>query len=244
MERPDPESAARAFVARHFPDCHAAFLGGSVVRGDATAHSDLDIAILTESGGAPFRASYVEDGWPIEAFVHTRDSFRDFFERERQRRRPTLAMICVEGPILQERDGWARRIRAAAAALLAAGPMPLSPEERLNHRYRLTDLLDDFESFERQDEGAFLATALAGEAVSLLLATQGHWGGADKWIPRALRRFDPARADELAAALAAFFQEGERAPLVRFASAVLEPLGGRLFAGYWANPAGEIRIEK
>jgi len=41
------QDAARAFVAKHFPDCLAAVLFGSVARGEATATSDLDIIMTS-----------------------------------------------------------------------------------------------------------------------------------------------------------------------------------------------------
>jgi DHA1 family tetracycline resistance protein-like MFS transporter len=43
----DAIEAATNFVAQTFPTCDAAFLAGSVVRGEATATSDLDIVIVT-----------------------------------------------------------------------------------------------------------------------------------------------------------------------------------------------------
>jgi len=66
------QDAARAFVATHFPDCLAAVLFGSVARGEATATSDLDIIIVTHEDIGPYRKSYREYGWFIEAFVGSR----------------------------------------------------------------------------------------------------------------------------------------------------------------------------
>jgi len=69
MEGPD---AARAFVMARFPDCLAAVLFGSVARGEPTATSDLDIIIVTHEDISPYRKSYREYGWFIEAFVGSR----------------------------------------------------------------------------------------------------------------------------------------------------------------------------
>lgn len=63
--------AAHAFVAHRFPNCSAAFLAGSVVRGEATSTSDLDIVIVGDDIRAPYRESFHELSWPIETFVHT-----------------------------------------------------------------------------------------------------------------------------------------------------------------------------
>ncbi|MBO0724811.1 MAG: nucleotidyltransferase domain-containing protein, partial [Blastocatellia bacterium] len=63
------QNAALEFVATHFPGCVAAVLLGSVARGEATANSDLDIIIVTHEDISPYRKSYREYGWFIEAFI-------------------------------------------------------------------------------------------------------------------------------------------------------------------------------
>src|SRR5262245_37079299 len=83
--------AARAFVQDHFPESLAAFLGGSVVRDQATPTSDLDIVIITTREDAPYRQSLLAHGWPIEVFVHSHLSYQDYFASDAARRRPTLA---------------------------------------------------------------------------------------------------------------------------------------------------------
>ncbi|HEY7780039.1 MAG TPA: nucleotidyltransferase domain-containing protein [Ktedonobacterales bacterium] len=227
-------AAARDLVDRDFPAYSAALLAGSVVRGEATATSDLDLILLTRAGKAPapFRRSLHHGDWPVEIFAHSPASFERFTTAEAARRRPSLAQMCAEGIVLRDHDGLAAAIQADARRQLAAGPVPLTPAEIATARYALTDTLDDFLGSERPAETFFLAHDLAHDAVDLHLALHRHWTGRGKWVPRALRRADPARADQLAAALAAFTATGDRAPLAAFARAVLDAAGGPLFAGY------------
>ena len=86
------QEAARAFLQAYFPDCLAALLAGSVVRGEATSTSDLDIVIFTERDNAPYRKSFEAYGWPIEAFVYTPSTYGDFFAGDVRRRRPSLPL--------------------------------------------------------------------------------------------------------------------------------------------------------
>ncbi len=60
MQKLAPVTAARNFVARHFPECAAAFLGASVLGDQATRTSDLDIVVVTTRAEAPFRNSHIE----------------------------------------------------------------------------------------------------------------------------------------------------------------------------------------
>ena len=232
MTRPAPQTAAAALIEARYPECDAAFMAGSIVRGEGTATSDIDLVVITTRPEAPFRESLVFERWPVEAFVHSEESARRYFQMDAKDRRPMLPMMCAEGLILRDRDGAASRIKAEAQALLDAGPAPLTPEERDNYRYALTDQLDDLEGCDRPDELLYIAPELAALAAEFLLAFNGRWVSRGKWIPRSLGRYDPVLAARLTAALEAVYRTGERDQLVAFVDAVLAPAGGRLFAGY------------
>jgi predicted nucleotidyltransferase len=235
VTRDDAIEVARAFVDQRFPEALAAFLAGSVIRGDATATSDLDIVVLTEREEAPFRESLREGGWPIELFVHTPDSLRRYLARDIDRRRPVLIRMCDEGIVLRDRAGTAARVKEEARELLSRGPAALAEEEIDQRRYGVTDLLDDFEGCEDRLEGLFIAAELAAAAAELLLLRQGRWIGRGKWVPRALRELDPRLVEQLAVAMRAFAESGTKDGLIRFAEDALAPSGGRLFEGYRAS---------
>lgn len=152
MPRPNPQLTAQRLVESRFPECEVAFLAGSVIRGEGTPTSDLDIVIITSRPEAPYRESLVFEGWPVEAFVHSPDSVRRYFASDAAGRRPMLPMMCAEGIIVRGQNGLAETIKAEAQALLDAGPTSLTPDERDNYRYALTDLLDDFEGCDKAEE--------------------------------------------------------------------------------------------
>jgi hypothetical protein len=226
----DARAAVTALVDERFPACRAAFLAGSVVRGEATATSDLDLVVITD--GTPYRASFHAFGWPVEAFVHTPTSYAEFFAHDAARRRPSLPMMCSEGLVLRNRDGLADHIKAVATALLAQGPAPLTPAEIRDLRYRLTDVLDDLIGSEDHAETLLVAAQVVAAAVDLVLGCHRQWTGHGKWLLRALRRFDRQLGTRLADALLRLQREGSKAPLVQFAEEALAPVGGRLFDGY------------
>lgn len=228
----DPIEAATAFVDDHFPECLVALLAGSVVRGEATATSDLDIVIVTTRQEAPYRESFRAYGWPIEAFIHTRESYLDFFASDARERTPSLQVMVTEGIVLRDTGGLAHQIKAEATAQLDRGPAPLTPDERTRYRYTITDELDDFLGSRRFAESFFVAGNLAAHAAELILITNRKWIGHGKWLPRALRRFDPAAALRLEEAVVAFCQRADKAPLVRFVEEALAPVGGPLFEGF------------
>jgi predicted nucleotidyltransferase len=58
----EPLQAATQFIFKHYPNCQGALLTGSVVRGEATRTSDLDLVIFDESFTSSFRETFIEFG--------------------------------------------------------------------------------------------------------------------------------------------------------------------------------------
>lgn len=229
------EAAALALLAQRYPTARLAILAGSVVLGQGTATSDLDLVLVDGLADAPFRASHRQDGWPVEVFAHTQASLETFFQSDVARRMPSLLQMCHEGLVLRDLDGLAPAIKQDVAVRLAAGPGAMTPAELDRARYFLTDLLDDWTSPRDAGEAHFISHALMRASVDLLLAVANRWTGNGKWTLRALRAADPERADAAVAALAVFGGHGDPEPIAAFAREALARAGGPLFDGYTAR---------
>jgi len=231
-------TTAKALVAERFPGARGAWLAGSVVSGQATATSDLDITVLLPGPPAPFRQSLEYDGWPVELFVHTRESIARWIEKDLERRRPTLVRLISSGVVLVDTEGAGVALAEECAMILAAGPGPLSAAERDSLRYALTDLLDDLADCTDPVTGAALAFATWEQAARLLLAVDGRWWGTGKWLVRELRDHDAARGSSYAIRLhAGLVAAVERDPvlLTVVVEEILDAAGGRLWVGYRAG---------
>jgi predicted nucleotidyltransferase len=235
MQLDDAVASAKALVAERFPEARAAWLSGSVVAGTATPTSDLDITILLPGPLAPFRESLEYDGWPVELFVHSRESVAHWIEKDLERRRPTLARLISSGVVLLDVDGAGSALAEECAAVAAAGPAPLSDADRDSMRYGLTDLLDDLSDCTEPVITAAVAFSTWEAAAKLLLAIDCRWWGTGKWLVRELRDQDVARGTSYALRLHAGLVaavEGDPVLLVVVAEEILEAAGGRLFSGY------------
>lgn len=238
MQLEQAVTTARALVAERFPGARAAWLAGSVVAGTATASSDLDITVLLPGPPAPFRESLVHDGWPVELFVHTRESVSRWIAQDLARRRPTLVRLISSGVVLLDVDGSGAALSEECAEVLAAGPGPPSDATLDWMRYGLTDMLDDLADSTEPLMTAAIAVATWEAAARLLLAADARWWGTSKWLVRELREYDAVHATTYAlrlhAGLAAAF---DQAPdqLLLVAEEILDSVGGRLWAGYRAE---------
>ncbi|HEY3559328.1 MAG TPA: nucleotidyltransferase domain-containing protein [Kribbella sp.] len=219
---------AQDLVAELFPEARAAWLGGSVARGDATPTSDLDITVLRD--GPVLRKSIEYGGWPVELFVHTEKSLRYFADKDQARRQPTMMRLVGESVVLLDTDRSGTRLQQEFLAEVAAGPKPLSADELSLLRYTITDLLEDLASADG-DARLAIASVLWQEAARLLLTGSGHWSGTGKGLLRELTAYDVAHGTDHAVALL----DGVRASDDRLVTAVdriLSLHGGRLFTGF------------
>ncbi|WP_064093440.1 nucleotidyltransferase domain-containing protein [Rossellomorea aquimaris] len=232
MERKAAFETANSFVQTYFPTSQAAILGGSVVRGEATATSDLDIIILNEELNSAYRESMYFEKWPIEVFVHNQSTIKDFFEIDCKRARPSLPRLVSEGVIIKDNHHIIPSLKSEATKLLRDGPPIWDDKTTQMKRYFLTDLLDDFIGSNIRAESIFIAGAL-GEAIhEFVLRTNGQWIGASKWIVRALKQFDEKFTQEFVQAFDEFYSHGDKKFIIELTDRVLEQHGGRYFAGF------------
>ncbi|MCG3086866.1 nucleotidyltransferase domain-containing protein [Sporosarcina cyprini] len=230
MERVDALKAAEMFIHKYYPDCTAALLAGSVVRGEATETSDLDIIVFDDDKG-PYRESVIAFDWPVEVFVHNKTSYQSFFESDIERARPSLLRMISEGIVLIDAE-IVQIVKQQADELLKKGPAPWSEQTLRTKRYMLTDALDDFQGSTDEAEAIFIANTLADRLHEFFLRTNGRWIGDSKWVVRALREFDPVFTDRFVTVFDEFYRTRNKHAVIELVEEVLTPFGGRLFEGY------------
>jgi predicted nucleotidyltransferase len=229
-ERLQPVEAAKCFINKRFPDCEGAFLAGSVVRGQATETSDLDMIVFDDSVSMSYRESLIDFGWPIELFVHSLTSYQYIFQIDYLDGVPTMQRMIAEGLILKDK-GKMESIKEEAKSIMEQGPEKWT-DEIPNRRYFITDVLDDFIGSDNRAEEIFIANRLADQLQEFVLRANGKWVGRSKWVIRSLKLYDEKLAEEFVEAFDLFYKEGEKSKIIELTDKVLEPFGGRLFEGF------------
>jgi len=230
-KRLTPIDAAQAFISEHFPTCQAAILAGSVVRGEATKTSDLDIVIFDERVPSSYRESFEQHGWPIEVFVHNFHSYKKFYKMDCESGTPSMPKMVAEGICLKGEE-FISPLKEEAKLILENGPEAWTEGEIDSKRYFLTDTLDDFIGSEKREEEIFIAGALADMLSEFILRTKGHWVGKSKWLFRSLKQLDEEVAQEFTQAFDYFYRTGKKEKIIDLVDEALEPYGGRYFAGF------------
>lgn len=231
LEKLNPIEAAHQFIKKYFPNCQGALLAGSVVRGEATETSDLDIVIFDKNLSSSYRESLIDFGWAIEVFVHNLISYKLFFENDYERARPSMPRMVSEGIVLKD-DGIMDSIKKEAKEILDNGPQEWSVETINTKRYFITDALDDFIGCSNRAEEIFIANTLAELTSEFVLRTNRKWIGASKWIVRSLRNYDEEFANQFVEAFDIFYKNGSKNQVIQLVDNVLQPFGGQLFDGF------------
>lgn len=229
--KPEPIEAANEFIAKYFPNCQGALLAGSVVRGQATETSDLDIVVFDENLASSYRESMIKFGWNIELFAHNLTSYRYFFDKDCADARPSMPRMISEGMILKD-TGILSDIRKEAKDLLEQGPKEWSKEVIDMKSYFITDVLDDLIGCQNRSEGIFIANKLAELVSEFILRTNRKWIGSSKWVVRSLVHYDRGFAEEFVEAFDIYYKSNNIDRIVKMTDEVLLPYGGRLFEGF------------
>lgn len=239
--RIDPAEAARRILRERYGDARVLFLAGSVVRGEATPDSDLDLVVLHERLPNACRESFVYEGWPVEAFVHDPETLRRFFVSDGREGIPSIINMVAEGVEIPAPCDLSARLKEEAAALLAAGPPPWDEEHVGNVRYWLTDCVDDLRHPRSADELVATGARLYEIAADFFLRTRGLWSGRGSWIPRRLRAADADFAARFSRAFEALFAEKRQDEVIALVGEMLAPHGGFHFEGYRRDAPAEGR---
>src|SRR4026208_2569865 len=91
-------AAARIVREDRYAGATAVFAAGSIVRGEGTPYSDLDLVVVYPHGACAWRESFLIRNLPVGAFVHDPETLNYFFlEVDRKAGVPSLPQMVVEG---------------------------------------------------------------------------------------------------------------------------------------------------
>ncbi|MDP2140006.1 MAG: nucleotidyltransferase domain-containing protein [Gammaproteobacteria bacterium] len=215
-----------------YPEAVVIFLAGSVIRGEGTSTSDLDLVVMYEQLPNAYRDSFLYRGWPVEVFVHDPETLKYFMgEIDRPSGVPALANMVAEGAEIPGSSGFSQHIKAMAAATLHAGPLPWTQQDIDASRYLISDLVEDIRGVLNKDELNATASVLYTAIANHYFRSNGLWSAKGKTIPRRLLKIDREFAGRFAAAFDQAFAYSHPDGIVELAKDLLDRYGGFYFEG-------------
>jgi len=236
-------STATKLVKEKYPEALVAFVGGSFNRNEQTETSDIDLVLVFKNVEQAWRESFFYDGWPIEVFGHDEETLKYFFyEIDGKDGIPSLPHMVSEGPAITDDESLANRIRQTAISFINKGPAKLTEDEMNNHRYTISDLLDDLRAPKNQFEGIIISGKLHGILAYYYFRYNGHWGAGTKHIPRQMIKLFPELFLKWESSFKKAFS-GDFKQLIELTENILDQTGGYLFEGYKRDAPKEWRLK-
>lgn len=187
--------ATSSVLASRFPGYSFAFASGSIIHGEGTKGSDIDLVVVFDRLETAWRETFIEGDLPFEVFVQDPETLSWFFESDVARGYPVIVHMVATGQVLgpnpEKGDAW----KEYAVNVLRAGPPKLEGQTLDALRYQITDLLDDLRGDRTGPEIRAIVAQLHQPLADLILLGRGTWSGRGKWIARLLRNMDQGFAD-------------------------------------------------
>lgn len=118
---------AKEIFESKYPDANVVFLAGSIVRGEGTPCSDLDLVVIFDKLPAAYRESFYFQNFPVEALVHDPETLNYFlYEIDRPSGIPSLAQMIVEGVEVPKSNDLSQSLKRLAASVIESCPQKLS----------------------------------------------------------------------------------------------------------------------
>ena len=223
-----------------YREAEFAFLAGSIVRGEGTAFSDLDIVVIYKELPNAFRESFYFRNYPVETFVQTPETCNYFFETNAKTFVPSLAAMVAEGIEVPAKTDLSISLKHLANEYLSCPPV-ISAEEIRDTRAWLTDLIDDIRAPRSKEELTATGTTLYAVLANFYLRTNGAWAAKSKSIPRALKKSNPDFQQRFGASFEQLFVAGETETIIKLTEELLAPHGGFLFNGLRLDASSDCR---
>ena len=222
------EQAVERLRAECGSDLLGVIVGGSRLRSEGDAYSDLDFVVVI---GRPQRRrwNFVIDGVEVETLINPPFQMRRYFVDERKDGRGLMPHLCSTGRIVFDPQGLMAALQAEANAIWQAGPPPLSDRERWMYRYHAADALRDLADVEVNDSerAVFLIGTMLPKLIDQHYRISGRWLSKPKRLFLDLASWDTIAANFAREACKNGATTGDRCAAVRaLAGHVLAPLGG------------------
>ena len=123
----DALAIAEAVFRSRYGGASFAYVAGSIMRGQGTHLSDIDLVVIYDEVEAARRESFTADSVPVEAFVHDLETLAWFVKDDISRGRPSILNMIAEGAVIGQASDRAEELRREIKERLAMGPPPLTP---------------------------------------------------------------------------------------------------------------------
>jgi predicted nucleotidyltransferase len=187
-------SAVAAVRSRLRGDPRLVLLCGSHAEGRASPSSDVDVIVVCDTSGID-RLRVMQNGVVVDVFRESLQSLREVLTRHH---REHIVSMLADAVALQDSDGLADDLRAAARDALTRPPMTHTPARRFSVQERLRDAAQELSRPCGEKPQAVLLMCTAIDAlIDAILVKHGLWTVKRRALLTVLERVAPEAAADL-----------------------------------------------
>jgi predicted nucleotidyltransferase len=168
-------AVANAVRNQRYGNAEVIFVAGSLIRGEGTSTSDLDLVVVFKRVENAYRESFRFGQRLVEAFVHDPETLNYFFARAKQAGVPILQTMVSEGVEVPSSTVFSKSLKEIANRAIAEGPPPWTRTDIDASRYAITSLVDDLREPRSRVEQIASATALYTVLSNHYFRSRGLW---------------------------------------------------------------------
>lgn len=233
--------AAEIYRTR-YADAIFCVAAGSIIQGEGTIGSDLDLIVLYEKLDHGYREAFFFEGLPVEVFVHDPETLQAFIDSDHKSAHSAMFHMLATGVVLPEECEISGKLRRYGQMKLDAGAPPMTAEREASLRYVISDRIDDLKGERPLYEQRALLYSIYENMAELLLRKKGQFLAMSKRIPRQMKDADPAFMQTLDKVMVAGHQEtGVTAAEIQILEDLLTQLGGYNFDNYYRAAPADMR---
>jgi hypothetical protein len=238
-----PVYVTKDLMENRYKGAQVIFLAGSVMRGEASTYSDIDIVVVYPKIERAYRESFFHLEWPVEAFVHDPETLRYFIhDVDRPQGSSTLAEMVFEGLETPAPTPFSEALKKMASEVLHLGPPALTEHQILDRRYHISELVDDIREPRTRQELNAAACSIYSELADYFFRSRGQFSSVGKAILKRMKRSDAAFFRRFTEAFDLLFATGRAEKVIELAEELLAPQGGMLFDGYRRDVPANWRL--
>lgn len=218
-------------------------LAGSIIRGEGTRTSDLDIVVIYEKLDCAFRESFIYEGIMVEVFAHDLSTAKYFmYTVDFNDGAPILATMITEGIVIPNETELSDEVKRIAEEFISNGPKESNISKINSMRYSITNLIDDLRDSKNRYEQIATGCRLYEEVAELYFSANRIWNGKAKSIVRVMKKHDQKFVVRYNDSFDLLFKNGDDSMVVGISEEVLNLVGGYLFNSYRLLAKPEWRI--
>lgn len=226
---------------RKYAGAEVIFLAGSIVRGEGTKTSDLDLVVIYKKLPNAYRESFYFNDFPVETFVHDPETLNHFLQSEYENAFSPLMQMILEGIEIPAPVELSQKLKRLSAEMKKRKPPKVSDEEIERLRYSITNFIDDIKEPRSKFELTATGIALYPILSDFYFRANDLWLARHKSIPRALEKADAEFKEHFCLAFEELFVNGKSEKVVELAEEMLRKHGGFLFDGYRSDAPESAR---